>query len=78
MDELTSFADLSVLNDDETVSIKFFRSLRYNYCLVTLINKVINGSILDAGLGSRVASRSQTPSVFFAKPPLSRHLSFGC
>ena len=30
-----------------------------------------------AGLGSRVASRSQTPSVFFAKPPLSRHLSFG-
>ena len=46
MDELTSFADLSVLNDDETVSIKFFRSLWYNYCLVTLINKVINGSIL--------------------------------
>lgn len=27
MDELTSFADLSVLNDDETVSIKFFRLL---------------------------------------------------
>ena len=46
MDELTSFADLSALNDDETVSIKFFRSLWYNYCLVTLINKVINGSIL--------------------------------
>lgn len=48
MDELTSFADLSVLNDDETVGIKIFRSLWYNYCLVTWISKVINSSILSA------------------------------
>ena len=48
MDELTSFADLSVLNDDETVGIKILRSLWYNYCLVTLISKVINSSILSA------------------------------